>query len=240
MTSSIDAGQSLQRLIEAEEFRELLLLGTLVLHCSEAERRQLEAKRKNLEAEGLQLLKQARQKMCPNTTATARRPAGSSQVEAWYDDARFAVEALLDIAWRQFSGHPQWPYSDAKALAPKEQTVREFQRRLRQIEEAYANLALGELPPKQILWLYDYCISVFPHFMEGETRTGRVARELPEVSKLPIPQGVYAPKRARASVHPLWWFVLLGLVLALAGVSQIAYVKLRANRTKSTIEKVVH
>lgn len=240
MTSSIDAGESLQRLIEAEEFRELLLLGSLVLQGSEAERRQLEAKRKNLEAEGLQLLKQARQKICPNTTATARRPAGSSQVEGWYDDARFAVEALLDIAWRQFSGHPQWPYSDAKALAPKEQTVREFQRRLGQLEESYANLELVELPPKQLLWLYDYCISVFPQFMEGQTKTGRVARDLPELSKLPIPQEVYTPKRARASVRPLWWLVLLVLVLVLAGVSQITYVELRANRTKSTIEKVVH
>lgn len=242
MTLSVeDAGDALQRLIGVEEFRELLLLGTLVLQSSEAERQQFESKRKNLEAEALQLLKQARLKMGFSSAVNARRPEGNTLVEGWYDDARFAVEALLDIAWRQFSGHLQWPYSDAKGLGPKEQTVREFQRRLQQLEEAYAELELSARPPKQLLWLYDYCISVFPQFVEGRAKSMRAVREMPEVSKLPVPREVYAPKRARASIRPGGWAALLVLVIAVATVLEITYVfELRANRTKSAIEKVAH
>ncbi len=240
MSSAVeDPGRALQSLIEAGEFRELLLLGTLVLQSSEAQRNQLEAKRKKLEADGLELLKQARLKICPSSSANSRRPAGSSLLESWYDDARFAVEALLDIGWRKFSGTPQWPYSDEKTLPPKEQVVREFQRRLDLLEESYSNLDLAEQPPKQLLWLYDYCISVYPNFVDGRAKGGRAPRDLPQPSKLPVPREVCAPKRASASISPLGWTVLL-LIVTTAGIAaeHIYVYVVRAKQTKLWVEKV--
>lgn len=236
-----DPGRALQRLIEAEEFRELLLLGTLILQSSEAQQRQLEAKRQKLEANGLQLLKQARLKICPSSAGDSRRVAGNSLLESWYDDARFAVEALLDIAWRQFSGSPQWPYSNEKTLGPKEQVVREFQRRLDLLEESYSNLAPEEQPPKQLLWIYDYCVSVYPKFIEGRAKGGHAPRDLPQPSKLPVPGEVYAPKRARASISPLGWTALAMLVMAAAVTAEHLYVyAVRADQANSSVKKVEH
>lgn len=236
-----DPGRALQRLVEAEEFRELLLLGTLVLQSSEAQQRKFEAKRKKLEADGLQLLKKARLKICPSSPANSRRPAGNSLLESWYDDARFAVEALLDIAWRQFSGSPQWPYSDEKTLGPKEQLVREFQRRLDLLEESYNNLDLAAQPPKQLLWLYDYCVSVYPKFIEGRTKGGHAPRDLPQSSKLPVPREVYAPKRSRASISPLGWTALMLMVMVVAVAAEHIYVYLvRAEQANRSVKKVEH
>ncbi|MFO0579777.1 MAG: hypothetical protein U1A78_37870 [Polyangia bacterium] len=231
----------LQRLIEQEEFRDLLLLGTIVLQASDTERRQLEPRRKELEEEGRQLLKQARAKVFPNTPVNSRRPGGSTLAEAWYDDARFGIEALLDIAWRQFAGSPQWPYSNDKALGPREQTVREFQSRLQTMEETFANAELSERPPRQLLWIYDYCMAIFPSFADASSRgwSGRGPSDQPEPGMLPVPRRVSGPKKIQANIGFVSWVALL-IVIALAALkAEDLYVfELQAKRAKAALEEI--
>ncbi len=156
-------------------------------------------------------------------------PQAPSEKQSRLIELQFAVEALLDIAWKQaFKDRPQlYLYvgpkrpSDAYGVVPLFQ--REYQARLD-----------DPATPSQLLAIYEYCQAMYPPF-RGSAATP-VNQMLGRSEPMPAPPPPQFRQNQRAGSWPLT-LTLLGAALLLSGLVEHYYlVPLKAKHASAALD----